>query len=185
MCTNTYISGGQETTFRSWLVLSTVCIPWIKLKSTKLAASTSTFWALSMAPDCFSSFDSEVLFSSLLLLFLVPPIISSCNKLLLSKYYRYCASPSPCALFGGGGRSIKTLMLWTRVWVPCVWEAWALTWNTKELVPKKTILSMLELRQHMCILCKMYMSGKSCHRARCQSWPGLQWTRCMPWRASQ
>lgn len=86
---------------------------------------------------------------------------------------------------GEGGRSIKTLMLWTRVWVPCVWEAWALTWNTKELVPKKTILSMLELRQHMCILCKMYMSGKSCHRARCQSWPGLQWTRCMPWRASQ
>lgn len=158
MCTNTYISGGQKTTFRGLLVLSTVCIPWIKLKSTKLAASTSTFWALSMVPDCFSSFDSEVLFSSLLHLFLVPPIISLCNKLLLSKYYRYCASPSPCALFGGGGGSIKTLMLWTPVWVPCVWEAWALTWNTKELVPKKTILSMLELRQHMCILCKMYIS---------------------------
>lgn len=55
----------------------------------------------------------------------------------------------------GGGGSIKILMLWTCVWVPCVWEAWALTWNTKELVPKKTLLSMLELRQHMC---KMYVS---------------------------
>lgn len=99
----------------------------------------------------FPHLTATYLFSSLPLLFFTPPIISLGNK--LSKYYRYYASPSPCATLGGVG-SIKILMLWTWVWVPCVWEAWALTWNTKELVPKKTLLSMLELRQHMC---KMYI----------------------------
>lgn len=126
----------------------------------KIGSKTSTFWVPPWPRIAFPHLTAMYLFSSLPLLFFIPPIISLGNKLILSKYYRYCASPSPCATLGVGG-SIKILTLWTWVWVSYVWEAWALTWNTKELVPKKTILSMLELRQHMCRLCKMYISQEN------------------------
>lgn len=49
----------------------------------------------------FPHLTATYLFSSLPLLFFTPPIISLGNKLILSKYHRYCTSPSPLPHLGG------------------------------------------------------------------------------------